>query len=106
MAVITISTPLFIKNAEDLLERLQKLEGAEVASMAAEARELLAEFRHWEHHKPPDTVRVTTIRKLFDLQRRVLDFATRPAPQLPCRRRARTRRRRGRRRREHGGRRR
>jgi hypothetical protein len=80
MAGITVSTPLFITSTEDLMGRLSRLDTEEARSLLAEVKELHTEFRRWEHHKPPDDIRVKSIRKLFDLQRRTMDYVAKTIP--------------------------
>ena len=68
------STHLFQESAEHLAIRLEQ-EPAEVAlGMAREARELAACFAAWNAERPADDVRVATIQRLFDLNRRVMDY--------------------------------
>ena len=74
MPPVSVSTALYIKNTEELLERLARVKNPAGAELLVEARELLAEFRRWEHHKPPDDVRVEKIRAIFTVQRRALDI--------------------------------
>ena len=80
MGGISISTPLFVQSAEDLISRLARVDSEPARAMRAEVQELLTLFRGWEHHKPPDEIRVTKIRQLFDLQRRAMDLLTKAQP--------------------------
>jgi hypothetical protein len=68
------STRLFQDSAEQLAVRLEQ-ETTEVArALAAEARGLVAQFTDWQTERPADDVRVATIQRLFDLNRRAMDY--------------------------------
>jgi hypothetical protein len=50
-------------------------EGSDAArALAREARELMARFTEWQHVRPTDDARVATIRRLFELNRRAMDY--------------------------------
>ncbi len=68
------STHLFQDSAEQLAVRMEQEPGEVARSLAAEARELAAQFSHWQTERPADDVRVATIQRLFDLNRRAMDY--------------------------------
>ncbi len=71
---LSASTRLFEDSAEQLALRLEQ-DGSESArGLAREARELAAAFRGWARQRPADDVRVATIERLFDLNRRAMDY--------------------------------
>lgn len=68
------STHLFRDSAEQLALRLEQ-EPSEIAvGLAREARELAGRFAAWQTDRPTDDVRVATIERLFELNRRALDY--------------------------------
>jgi hypothetical protein len=68
------STHLFLESALQLADRLE-LEPSEAAhQLAREARELAARFVAWQAERPGDDVRVETIQRLFELNRRAIDY--------------------------------
>jgi hypothetical protein len=68
------STRLFQDSAEQLAVRLEK-EGSDAAcALAREARELAVRFAEWQEKRPADEVRVATIQRLFELNRRANDY--------------------------------
>ena len=68
------STRLFQESAEELAIRLES-EGSEASrTLAIEARELAVSFAVWHEERPTDEVRVATIQRLFELNRRALDY--------------------------------
>ena len=72
------STRLFQESAEQLALRLEQ-EGSDAARVLAhEARELVARFAQWNEQRPPDEVRVETIQRLFELNRRAMDYFAAP----------------------------
>jgi hypothetical protein len=70
----SLSWPLFEQHAVDLALRLEPHRTEEAQTMLREARDLHRSFREWQQALPADEVRVPTIRRLFDLQRRVMDY--------------------------------
>jgi hypothetical protein len=70
----SLSTSLFLENAESLASRLDRHRTAEAMAMAIEARDLAATFRAFQTIAPPRDERVATIQRLFDLNRRALDY--------------------------------
>ena len=76
----TESSPLFQKSAEDLLQRLENDTSTAGKALCEEARQLVAVFRGWGQTRPDATSRLATINRLFDLNRRVLDFLARTPP--------------------------
>ena len=68
------STGIFKDGAEELALRLEQ-EGSETALLlAAEARQLAQRFVEWRTTRPTDEERVETIQRLFDLNRRAMDY--------------------------------
>jgi len=68
------STHLFLESALQLAARLE-LEPSEAAhQLAREARELATRFLHWQEERPADEARVETIQRLFELNRRAMDY--------------------------------
>jgi len=68
------STRLFQDSAEQLAVRLEQ-EGSDAArALASEARELKVRFTEWADKRPSDDVRVATIQRLFELNRRAMDY--------------------------------
>jgi hypothetical protein len=68
------STRLFQDSADDLALRLEQ-EGSDTARiLAGEARELSARFAEWQTMRPTDDARVATIQRLFELNRRAMDY--------------------------------
>ena len=66
--------PEFLRSAEDLQAKLGAVGTAESMSMAREARDLVATFKSWQSRRPADDARITAIRQLMELNRRVMDF--------------------------------
>jgi hypothetical protein len=73
----TKSAILFRSSAEDLAQRLASLSTPDGIAWRREALELAAAFTDWEREKPTDEVRVSTIQRLFELNRRVMDYFSR-----------------------------
>ena len=68
------STRLFQESAMELATRLDQ-EGTEAGrALAAEALELANRFTEWQMQRPTDEERVATIQRLFDLNRRAMDY--------------------------------
>ena len=68
------STRLFQESAEDLALRLDQ-EGSDTARvLAREARDLAVKFAEWSMQRPTDDARVATIQRLFELNRRAMDY--------------------------------
>jgi hypothetical protein len=70
----SISSRFFLGNAQDLVQRLEAIGGPEAQRLAGEARELVVMFRDWGVNRPADQARVAGITRLFDLNRRAMDF--------------------------------
>lgn len=68
------STHLFLDSAEQLALRLEQEPEGVARTLAKEARELAARFAAWGTERPADDVRVATIQRLFDLNRRAMDY--------------------------------
>lgn len=77
MTASSVNSPLFLTNAEDLVARLAKVEGAEARGLAAEGGALVAALRSWVSRRPDDATRVATIQRLLDLNRRAMDLLVR-----------------------------
>jgi hypothetical protein len=80
MAVSTVTSPLFLRNAEELIERLGRLEDPAAAMLIAEAREIATIFGSWGAMRPEDSVRIAAIQRLFDIHRRAMDLLTKAGP--------------------------
>ncbi len=83
----TSSWALFRQSAEDLANKLAEHPQMEAQQMAREARELVGVFATWNAARPENEVRIATIHRLFDLNRRAMDFLSRQA-RTPSSRRA------------------
>jgi hypothetical protein len=70
----SISSPFFLGNAQDLVQRLDGMGAPEAQRLAAEARDLVVMFQSWVVTRPSDDVRVSAIQRLFELNRRAMDF--------------------------------
>jgi hypothetical protein len=75
--VQSASTSLFRDSAEQLALRLEQETTENARTMAREARELVAIFTGWQAARPPDDVRLSTIQRLFALNRQAMDMLTR-----------------------------
>jgi hypothetical protein len=74
VAYQSASTRLFEESAKELAMRLDQ-EGTETGrTLAAEALELANRFTEWQTQRPTDEERVATIQRLFDLNRRAMDY--------------------------------
>jgi hypothetical protein len=78
----TLISPIFLRNAEDLLRRLEATTTREGLGLAAEAREFTELFDRWMTHRPDDDVRAAAISRYLDLNRRAEEHLARhpPAP--------------------------
>ena len=73
----TNSAPIFVQNANDLINRLApQASHPLVARMLAEAEALKKDFAHWEEERPSNEVRIAGIQKLMNLNRRSMDLLT------------------------------
>lgn len=71
----------FLQSAEELVAKLSDVGTAEAMSLAREAREIVNTLKGWEKKRPDDETRITTIRQLLELNRRVMTFlSTRQKP--------------------------
>ena len=70
----TGSASVFQNSAKELAMRLEGDESPAAQEMVREAQELRDTFRRWELQRPADEIRVATIRRLFDLNRRAMDY--------------------------------
>jgi hypothetical protein len=68
------STHLFQDSAEQLAVRLEQENTDAARALAEEARTLAAHFSTWQTERPADDIRVATIQRLFDLNRRAMDY--------------------------------
>lgn len=80
MAEGTVTSPLFEKNAEETAERLAQIDSPQAAALLREAQELVALFRSWAQRRPDNAERVATINRLFDLNRRAMDYLLKAGP--------------------------
>jgi hypothetical protein len=65
---------LFRDSAEHLAVRLETEPEGAARALAAEARDLARRFATWQEHRPEDEERVALIGRLFDLNRRAMDY--------------------------------
>ena len=77
---LSVSSPVFLTNAEELVTRMERQGSPRALVMAAAARELVDTFRSWQRERPEDEVRIATIEKLFDLHRQAMDYLANQAP--------------------------
>lgn len=70
----TVSSPLFLKSAEDLEARLAREPGEVAAAMALEAHALGELFRGWQLSRPAEEARFAAIDQLMDLNRRAMEY--------------------------------
>ncbi len=68
------STHLFLDSALALADRLEREPSEAAHHLAREARELAARFIEWQTARPADEVRVATIQRLFEINRRAMDY--------------------------------
>jgi hypothetical protein len=68
------STHLFQDSAEQLATRLEQEPSELARGLSREARELAARFAGWQTAPPDDDERAALIQKLFDVNRRALDY--------------------------------
>lgn len=87
MANPTSTSPLFLKSAQETAERLARVGGPAAQALAEEAYALADLFRGWGSQRPADAVRVAAISRLFDVNRRAMDFLSRAVPPPPSSRR-------------------
>jgi len=71
------SSPLFLQSAQDLAARLGAHQGDVAHALTQEARDLVALFQTWEKARPTDDQRIAGIQRLFELNRRAMDFLAR-----------------------------
>jgi hypothetical protein len=77
----SLVSPIFLRNAEDLLRRLEATTAREALALAAEAREFTELFDRWLTHRPDDAVRAAAISRYLDFNRRAEELLARhPAP--------------------------
>ncbi len=70
----TVTAPLFIETATDVARRLERDPSPAAQQMRAEALALVTVFRAWQLERPEPALKVATIQRLFDLQRRAMDL--------------------------------
>jgi hypothetical protein len=73
----TGSASVFHDSVRDIALRLRDDPTPIAQAMMAEAIKLADTFREWETDRPSDDLRVATIRNLFDLNRRAMDYLAR-----------------------------
>jgi hypothetical protein len=61
-------------SARELASRLEGDSSPAAQEMVQEALTLAETFRRWELQRPEDGPRVATIRRLFELNRRAMDY--------------------------------
>jgi hypothetical protein len=65
---------MFLESAIELADRLEREPSEGAQQLAREARELVARLVEWQAVRPADEARVETIQRLFELNRRALDY--------------------------------
>lgn len=75
----TTSWTLFRQSAEDLANKLAEHQQAEALQMEREAREMVEVFAAWSAVRPTNEARIAAIHRLFDLNRRAMDFLSKQA---------------------------
>ena len=70
----TGSASVFHNSARELAARLEQDVSPMAQEMVREAQGLADTFRRWELQRPEDAMRVATIRQLFELNRRAMDY--------------------------------
>lgn len=65
---------LFCDSAEHLATRLESEPDDVARVLAQEARELARRFATWQERRPTDEEREALIRRLFDVNRRAMDY--------------------------------
>lgn len=80
VANLSVTSSVFLKSAEDLVKRLGGDPSPAVTALADEARALVELFRSWQRVKPADDLRIATIQRLFDLNRRAMDHLAKGPP--------------------------
>jgi hypothetical protein len=76
----SLTSPVFMQSAEDLVGRLDRFGGADAVVMAREARDLVDEFRSWALRRPLESDRFAAIDRLFALNRRAMDWMAQRDP--------------------------
>ncbi len=71
------STSLFRDSAEQLALRLEQEPSENARTLAHEARRLVDVFASWQTARPADDERISTIQRLFALNRQAMDTLTR-----------------------------
>ena len=74
----TFSSPLFLESAREIVARLGQVPGAEPAPLVREAEALIKELEDWKSVDADG--RVAIIQRLFDLNRRSLEFLASQGP--------------------------
>lgn len=72
----THSGMVFSETVRELLARLESDTSLEAASLVRDLRELRELFDGWRIQRPSDEMRLTLIKKLLFIQRRVMDYVT------------------------------
>lgn len=68
-------SPIFLTNAEILLRRLGAVDSSpEASSISSEVEAIIETFRGWQTTTPQDELRVATIQRFIDLNRRAMEF--------------------------------
>ena len=71
---ITSSERTFARSVDDLIRRLTPDPSNEAQALLREALELDGSFRAWQTERPSNEDRVLVIRRLFDLNRRAMEY--------------------------------
>jgi hypothetical protein len=80
----THSAPIFVANAEELIQLLANEPSPAARAMQREAETMAEQFRRWQTERPTNAARVAMIQELFELNRRARDHLAslqkRPTP--------------------------
>ncbi len=68
----SLTGPVFLNAAEELMKRIQGDEDPKAALLANEARKLIVVFRSWAKAKPEPNERADAVNALIELNRKVL----------------------------------
>ena len=74
----TFSSPLFLESAREIVARVSAFSGPEAADLLREADTLIKELEDWKSVDADG--RVVIIQRLFDLNRRSLEFLSHQGP--------------------------
>ena len=74
---VTSSERTFAQSVDDLVQRLTPDPSDGARALLREALDMSHRLRAWQTERPSNEARVLTIRQLFDLNRRAMDYLSR-----------------------------